>query len=181
MLNSSLVEWFLHHQRKTIEIGTGLFLYQTFNLIYDFVFYPFALAYWGIVNGGIIVVLGSLVSCAILFWLYDRMRIDWLGANVLRQLEMTENKSRLTKLAVWAGKKKHGWEKVTSPFVFIFLTLPIDPLIVAVHFQKQHFNGLRRKDWAILLSSVATGNLWWLLKIGSVVELVKFTWRHTVV
>lgn len=177
---SSLKLWYLRHRKKIAEIGIGLFLYEAvFNPLFDLVFYPFCLAYWGLKIGGIIAVSASFAHVALLFWLYDRMKIDWLGAHALRQIEDGENKSNLTNLAIWVGKEKTTvLEKILSPFVFVFLTLPLDPLIVAVHYRRQHFQGISWRDWGILIASVITANAWWFIKIGSVVELAKLLWRH---
>lgn len=168
-----------HHHRKIRDIGIGLASYETLNFVYDWIFYPFALAYWGLLLGGIIVVLGSLVMCAVIFWLYDCMRIDWLGAHALRELDAKENKSRFEKLATWIGKPKETWwEKFASPLLFIFLTLPIDPLIVAIHYRKQHFGGITARDWGILVASVISANAWWLLKVGLIVSGLEYIWYN---
>ncbi len=162
------------HHARIKEIGFGLFLYESFNFVYDWLFYPFALVTWGLVNGGAILVAGSLIQCGFLFWLYDRMRVDWLGAHALRELEAKEKKTRLEHALVWIGRKKETWwEKALSPLVFIALTLPIDPLIVAVHFRKRHFGGLTLHDWFILLAAVVVANAWWLFKIGILVQFFK--------
>lgn len=164
--------------RKHIqEIGIGLFAYEAFNFFYDWIFYPFALVYWGIEKGSIVLVVGSLIQCALLFWLYDHMRIDWVGAHALRELESKENKSRFEHMAVWLGKaKKTWWERLLSPIVFISLTLPIDPLIVALHYRKRHFSGVTARDWGILISAVVAANLWWLVKIGLIIEFLRLWW-----
>ena len=162
------------HHARIQEIGIGLFIYECFNFVYDWLFYPFALVYWGVVHGGIVLVLGSLIQCSLFFWLYDRMKIDWLGAHALRQLEMKEKKNRLEHLAVWVGKeKKTWWEKLLNPIVFIALTLPIDPLIVAIHYRKRHFGGISARDWWVLLASVLVANAWWLIKIEILIEFGK--------
>ena len=162
--------------RKHIqEIGTGLFIYEVFNFVYDWLFYPFALAYWGLLKGGVIVVAGSLVQCAFVFWLYVYMRIDWVGAHALRELETKEEKTWFERMAVWLGKdKKSLFEKLCSPIVFVALTLPIDPLIVALHYRRKHFEGISLRDWGLLISAVAAANLWWLLKVGTIVEGFKY-------
>lgn len=170
-----MIHFIRRHHKKIRDIGTGLFLYESYNFLYDFIFYPFALAYWGLLVGGSIVVFGSVIQNVVMFWLYDYMAIDWLGAHALRQLEDKENKSSIEKMMTWLGRKKVSlWERLMSPVVFVSLTLPIDPLIVAVHFRKEHFRGVGLRDWGILLAAVISANLWWLLKIGTIVEGVKF-------
>lgn len=158
-------------------MGTYLFLYEfIFNPLYDGVFYPFMIVTFGIVKGGAIAVLGSLISCAFLFWLYDRMSVDWLGANALRQMEKKQGNGRLVRLLIWIGKEKNGWERILSPIVFIQLTLPLDPLIVAVHYRRKHFEGITWRDWGVLVAAVAAANTWWLLKIGLLIEGIRFVW-----
>lgn len=173
-----MISFLRKHHRKIQEIGIGISLFEGFNFLYDFLFYPFALAYWGLELGGTIVVVLSLLVNAIIFWLYEYMRIDWLGAHALRELENEENKSSIHKLMTWIGKKKVTlWEKLLSPIVFTGLLLPIDPVIVAIHYQRQHFNGLYWRDWGILLVATLVANAWWLIKIGLVVEGAKYIWH----
>lgn len=170
------------HHKRIQEIGLGLFLYEVFNFIYDWLFYPFALVYWGIGVGSTVLVAGSLLQCGLFFWLYDKMRIDWLGAHALRELQDKENKTKLEHMMVWIGKEKHTlWEKLLSPIVFIALTLPIDPLIVAVHYRKKHFGGLRLDDWLILLGAVVAANAWWLIKIEILVQFLGIIWHQFVI
>ena len=166
------------HHRRIMEIGAGLVLYEGFNFVFDFLFYPFAIAYWGILKGGYITFMCSLVINIAVFWLYEFMRVDWLGAHALRELEDKENKSNFEKLATWFAKEKvRWWEKLLSPIVFITLLLPIDPVIVAIHYQKKHFQGIGWRDWGILFLATAIANAWWLVKISLVVEGLKFVWE----
>lgn len=172
-----LIRWASRCRRRFWEIGVGLTLYEAFNFAYDWLFYPLALAYWGLVKGGVIALALSIAINALVFWLYDRMRVDWLGAHALRQLEDKANKSRLERLATWLGRTKvSAWEKLASPVVFVALALPIDPVIIAIHHQRRHFSGLRWGDWGLLLAATAAANGWWLIKVGAVVEMVKVLW-----
>jgi len=170
--------WVARNSQKIRDIGLGLFLWESWNFGYDYIFYPFALAYWGLLIGGTIVVVFSFTINAFVFWLYEYMRVDWLAANALRELEDEENKSNIAKLATWIGKKKTTlWEKIMSPVVFVGLLLPIDPVIVAIHFQRSHFKGLGWKDWGIFALATAVANAWWLIKIGFIVETAFFVWH----
>jgi hypothetical protein len=155
----------------------GLFLWESFNFLYDWVFYPFVITVWGVVGGGIFAtVLGTFIN-AFVFWLYEYMKIDWLGAHALRELEDKENKNNLEKLATWIGKKKTTlWERTIAPIVFIGLTLPIDPVIVAIHHRRNHFKGLGSRDWLLLIAASIAAHLWWVLKVGIVVEGIKYLW-----
>lgn len=174
-----MTAWLAKHHHKIREIGTGLFLWEGFNFVYDFIFYPFALAYWGLLVGGTVVVVLSFAVNAFVFWLYEYMRVDWLAAHALRELEDKENKSNIEKLASWIGKEKLTlWEKLASPVVFVTLLFPLDPVIVAVHYRKAHFKGLGWRDWGIFAAATAVANAWWLLKVGLVVEAALYAWQY---
>jgi hypothetical protein len=101
-----MLSWVQHHHKKIQEIGTGLVIYESINFVYDFMFYPFAISYWGFALGGSIAVFFTFVINTTVFVLYEYMAIDWLGAHALRQLEEKENKSALERLVTWIGKKK---------------------------------------------------------------------------
>jgi hypothetical protein len=103
------------------------------------------------------------------------MQVDWLGAHALRQLEKKHNKNTLENVATWIGKKNKTFgEKILSGILFVVLTIPIDPLIVAIHYRKKHFKGLLWRDWGILIVAVFFANLWWLIQIGVVFEAIGF-------
>lgn len=166
------------HHTKIRDISIGLTVYETFNAVFDLMFYPVALAALGIARGALIATGISLVVNIIIFWLYDRLRVDWLGAHALRQLEHEENKSNIEHLLTWLGKKKVTWyEKVASPIVFIGLTLPIDPVIVAIHYRRQHFKGVTVRDWMLLLGATLAANIWWTLKLGVVISAIEIVWH----
>ncbi len=170
----SMIAWIGRHGRKIQEIGTGLFLYEALNLVFDLVFYPFAILWWGIVLGGVIATGLSLAINAGVFWLYEYMRIDWLGAHALRELDAKENKTHIERLATWIGKKKVTmWEKLVSPLVFVTLLVPIDPVIVAIHYQRQHFSRLGWRDWGLLIVATTVANFWWLIKVGLAIEIIR--------
>ena len=164
------------HVRKIQEIGVGITAYESLNALYDFLFYPLALSYWGLTVGGIVVTTGALLINGFVFWLYEYMRIDWLGAHALRELEKEENRSSIARLMTWVGKKKQKWwEKILNPIVFIALLLPIDPVIVAIHYQREHFKGkLVWEDWGILLLATLVANLWWILKVELVIQALLY-------
>ena len=108
------------------------------------------------------------------------MAIDWLGAHALRQLDAKENKTSLERLMTWMGKEKvTWWERAMSPLVFVALTLPIDPVIVAVHHRRQHFHGISWHDWKIFLAANAAANAWWLLKVGTIVAAAEWLYYRS--
>jgi hypothetical protein len=173
--------WFMRHKRRIQEVGLGLILFEAFNRAYNYGFYSWAQHHFGFVMGSEMATGLSVVVNALVYWAYDHMKIDWLGAEVLRQLEDKENKTRLERLAVWIGKAdKTVWEKLLTTVVFVGLLYEVDPVIVAVHFQRQHFKGLTFRDWAILTIATLVANAWWAPQVGVVVATAQYLWHHLV-
>lgn len=168
-------DW-LARNRRPVKRGAAATSYLVFNSVFDFFFYPAVMTAYGLVLGGSIAVSISLVQCSVMFWLYDKMKIDWLGAEMLRKLESTETQGKLTKIATWIGKEKKTIpEKLSAVIAFIVLAGPIDPLVVAVHFKRNHFNGLSFKDWGLLLAAVGASNAWWLVQMAPVAAALRIT------
>lgn len=166
------------HHTKIRDISIGLTIYESFNAAFDLIFYPVVITTLGVVRGAALATAISLAVNILIFWAYDRLRIDWLGAHALRQLEHEENKSNIEHLITWLGKKKTAWyEKLVSPIVFVGLTLPIDPVIVAIHYRRQHFKGVTVRDWALLLAATIAANIWWAAKLGIVIAGIEFIWH----
>lgn len=171
--------WVVRHKKRIQTIGTGLFIFECFNFAYNYGFYLFALSYWGIVEGGIIATGLSFVFNAVIFWAYDHMKVDWLGAYALRELDAKENKNHFEQVAVWVGKmNKTLREKILTVAIFVLMLAGVDPVIVAVHFQHEHFKGLKAYDWSILTMATIVANVWWLIKVGSFVEVMRFVLKY---
>jgi hypothetical protein len=177
-----IIRFLKHHHRKIQEIATGLAIFEACNFVSDFIWYPFAMTYWGVFWGGAIAFVTVSIYNTIVFVLYEYMAVDWLGAHALREIDKEENRSALVRFMTWLGRAKTTWwEKALSPIVFIILTLPIDPVIVAIHHRREHFRGISARDWWIFLAANTAANLWWILKVGLVLEAVMWVWRHAVV
>ncbi len=168
---------------RTIDWAKGrwqknkwLFIYEIFNYLYDYPFYGWMMATWGI-EGGLIAAAGSLLQNTVMFWWYDRKGIDWASAQELRDLESHTDKTWYERLFVWFGKRKHTlWERILEPVVYVAFLSRIDPLLVALHFQREHFKGLRTRDWLNILTAVAVANFWWALQVGAVTYIIRLVW-----
>lgn len=181
MTGMPIFSWLGAHHRKIREIGIGLVAYESFNHLFDFVFYPVVIAYFGVLDGGAIAISLSFLINSVVFLTYEYLKIDWLGAHALRELADAENQSNAAKLMTWlASTKKTWWEKAISPVVFIGLTLPIDPLIVAIHHRRAHFKGITARDWFLLWGATAAANMWWLLKVDIIIETARFVYSHVI-
>lgn len=131
----------------------------------------------GLAKGWLLMATLSLVTCAYLFWRYDRDGVDWLFANAAKEWEEGVNKTSgcFKRFLARLLKSKKGLSGVVT---FVLASINLDPLIVAVHYRDSHFGGVRSYDWFILTSSVAVANLWWGARIGLIVEILRWLVEH---
>jgi hypothetical protein len=175
LAQTTKLTWVQKFWKHVAEVGVPLTIYEIFNRVYDWGFYPFAIWYLGYIWGSLVATLGSFVSCAVLYYLYDVMKVDWLRANAARSLSNKANNNTFEKFFAWIGSpKKTLRDRVAGVSLFIALNWAVDPLIVAIFFKQKHFEGLTTKDWLIFLASVTTANLIWVAQIASVIVGLKW-------
>jgi len=169
--------WLKKSQERILAIGWRLIAYETFNYLFNYPLYMWAMGSLGLVQGWLIMTLLSLVSCAYLFWRYDHKGVDWLFANAAREWEQgtTDSSGWVRKMMVRISKSRNGLSGIPT---FVVASINLDPLIVAVHYRESHFNGIGSRDWSLLVASVAIANLWWGARIGLFVEILKWAVRH---
>lgn len=177
----SLKLWLVSHKRKIAEMGTGLFLYGIFNWVFNYPLYMAVVGYYGLVYGGLMMAFLSFIQCGILLVVFDKMKIDWVGATYLKDVErQQEKKSRIEKILVWVLKKESqsASGKMVKIGIFIILSAFVDPFIVAVHYRRKQFDGVSVRDWVILFVAVLIANLYWTLRTGILVLAVKELWQR---
>jgi len=174
----SPLSWLARHKKRVAEVGIGFIVLETVNQLYDFFFFPFALAYWGPVKGALIVTGGAFLMNAFVYFLYDYMKVDWMLAYAARELSEKENKNSYEKFFTWIHAKKRTWrEKILVPFIFVGLNYVVDPVIVAVHYRRSHFKGISFRDWGMLFLSTGSACALWLLTWEPGILLLKFLCR----
>ncbi len=161
--------WLKKSQAKILAIGWRLVLYETYNQLYDKVLYTWAMLYFGVTQGWLLMAAGSLVQCAYMFWRYDRVGVDWLFAKSVRDYETRESLTWFEKTVSRISQSRKG---LWGLLAFVLANISLDPLIVAVHFKDSHFKGVTRRDWFVLVASVLIGNLYWGIRIGILVKLL---------
>lgn len=180
-LTQRITGWFRQYRRKIAEVGVGMTLYATFNWAFNYPLYIAVVAYYGLVKGGLIMFLLSLIQNIALLFLYDRMKIDWVGAGYLEEVQFREgNKTRTQRALLWALKeeargKGHRFFKAVG---FVLLSIFVDPFVVSVHYRRFQFLGVSRRDLGILTASVVIGNLYWTIRTGVLVEIAKAAWER---
>lgn len=157
-------------RRRLAQIGTGHAVYASFNWLFDNVLYVYVILRLGLAAGGAIMTTFSLVQCAATLLLYERMKIDWVGAGSIAHLVSIPNPSWWQRIIAWAAKRG-------AAFVFLALCVFQDPFITTAYFRQGRFDGLRARDWRIFLASVVVSNFYWTLRSGAVAGLLVGVWR----
>jgi hypothetical protein len=159
--------------RLTRRIGE-LALGHTVNTLvlgyaFDYILYPFVFWKLGLLKGGVIMALLSLVACLLTLWFYDWSKRDWLGIEAVKQLRDGEAKSRWRRVLAWALNKGD---------LPACVTLPIwsDPFITTACLRRGAFNGMTQRDWRIFFASWLIGNAWWALACFGGIEVVSHVW-----
>ncbi len=170
-----ILGWLAKKKEQIVATGWRLVLYESFNQVYDKLLYAWAIHSLGLVWGWSLMTFGSLVTCAFLFSRYDTQKVDWLFAKAVRTWEDQEGKTWFQNLLARISKSRNGRYGFIT---FALANTQIDPLIVAVHYRESHFNGISRRDWGVLLTSVGVANLYWGARIGVIVKILEWLYKH---
>jgi hypothetical protein len=157
-------------RRRIAEIGTGHLIYATFSWFFDNIVYVFVVYRLGLLVGGAIMTAFSLALCVATLLLYERMRIDWVGAGSLARLSCIPNPSWWQRIIIWATRRGDG-------LVFVVLCIFQDPFITTAYFRRGRFDGLTLRDWRIFFSSVLVSNFYWTLRSGVAAAILVGAWR----
>ena len=146
------------------RIGIGHGIYGVFNWFCDHILYVFVVYQLGLVIGGGLMTAFSLTQCLITLLVYERMRVDWVGAGALAQI-------RIGRPTRW--RQALNWiTRQNNVVAFLSLSFFQDPFITTAYFRCGRFDGLKTRDWRIFLSSVLLGNLYWTLRAGFLAKLI---------
>jgi hypothetical protein len=137
---------------------------------FDYVLYPFVIWKLGLVRGGVVMALLSLVACLLTLWFYDWSKRDWLGIEAVKQLRDSEAKTRWRRVLAWAMAKGD------LP-ACVVLSLYTDPFITTACLRRGAFQGMTPRDWRIFFASWLIANGWWALACFGGVEMLKKLWH----
>jgi hypothetical protein len=166
-------------------------LLTIFNFAYDSIAYPIAIWKFGPLYGGGFMAILAIMICFFMLIVYEKSGHDWLGINVVEQIKSDGHKwvRKLRKKArrsiVWFIIRLILWLpshaflivlwmiKKNDVLAFLALSLYQDPFITTVFLRHGRFNGLRRKDWMILLLSSILANGYWIARNYALVEVIR--------
>ncbi len=163
--NAGAPTWLVRHRRRLAECGVGHTMYAMFNWQFDNVVYVYAIYRLGLLAGGALMTLLSMLQCAALLVIYERMRIDWVGAGSIARFSGAASTSWWQPVIQWAMRRG-------QLMMFLALCIFQDPFITTAYFRGGRFDGLRVQDWRVFFASVLVSNGYWTLRSGAVAALV---------
>lgn len=163
--SSAPASWLVCHGSRIAEVGFGHALYAAFNWFFDNVLYVFVVYQLGWLRGGALMTLLSMFQCGASLMLYERMRIDWVGAGSIARLSGLPAPTWWQRTLIWADRQG-------TVFIFVALCVLQDPFITTAYFRGGQFDGLRRRDWQLFLASVLVSNGYWTLRSGTLAALL---------
>jgi hypothetical protein len=142
--------------RRLALVGGGHLVYGSFNHVFDYVLYPFVVYTHGVMTGGALMTLASLLQCALTLIVYQRMEIDWVGAGLVNDLAQTYPNTGVGRLLT----RVTGSSRLLTFFGLCAVT---DPFIVTAFFRRGRFHALTAQDWNLFFTSVVVCNLYWIV------------------
>lgn len=149
----------------------GILTFKTFDYAFDYVLYPFVILQLGLVYGGVVMGVLSLIDCLLLLRLYDWLKRDWLGIEFIKDLRRYAGSSRWRGALAWLL----GRGDVAA---FFALSLRFDPFVTTAYLRRGQFNGMSTRDWRIFLGSVLVSNAAWSLVCFGGIEAVRQVWSE---
>jgi hypothetical protein len=157
---------------RVAELTLGISAKNLISYSFDYLLYPFVVYRLGIIKGGTVMMVLSLLACVILLRFYDWTKRDWLGIETIKGMKDYQGESRLGRLTAWILRQ-------SDPVVFLFLTIKEDAFITLVYMRhgSHKYNGMSARDWRIFLSSVAISNIYWTLAAYMGISVVEWIWK----
>lgn len=150
---------------KLAIVGVGWTFDYASNFAFEYLLYPLAIGYGGIlVGGGIMIVLSVLISLGTI-WFYDWSKRDWLGIETIKAVRDKEQGGKITRLIGWLMKKG-------DLIALVVLSVYSEPVKVTLYMRHgaHQFNGFSKRDWLIFTTSVIIGNVSWALAVWGGLE-----------
>jgi hypothetical protein len=158
------------YKERAAELAIGLSANSLIGVLFDWFLYP-AVIYWlGLVYGGVVMTLLSMLACLAMMKFYDWSKRDWLGIEAIKGIKDYEGKRKLGYFTSWIMKK-------SDPAVFLFMTIKFDPFITTAYMRNGKFNGLSHRDWRIFIGSLILGNIYWTLACYMGISLFEWVWK----
>lgn len=178
--------------KKIALLTSGWGLLSAFSWVYDNPIWLIVTASLGVVEGSIIMTLGAMILNFFFLSLYQKYEIDFLGVNGFAILKENGDKwaekvhnhhnflvrtifwipASFFCLLVWAVRKNDA-------LAFIALSIQTDSFITTAFLRGKVGGKLTQKDYVIFFSSTALSCLYWSLRNGVILAILKGGWEVT--
>jgi len=156
---------------RATELAIGHTANKVQEYGFDYLLYPFAIFKLGVLYGGLVMSLLSLLVCLGLLKLYDWTKRDCLGIEAIKSMKEYQGASWFGRATAWTLRRS-DW------LACLLLSIKFDPFITTAYLRHGAFNGMSRRDWRIFLASWFVGNLYWTFLCFSGVSLLEWLWRR---
>ena len=152
---------------KAATLGVGLAIKKSLDYGFDYLLYPFVLIWLGYVWGGVVMTIASIVVNLAVIRTYDWSKRDWLLLETIKEFKDRPDGVAARPLVRWIVKKG-------DLAAFFILSWIEDPIVVTLYLRRSahQYNGLARRDWMIFWASTVVSNLFWILSLVSLIELI---------
>lgn len=155
--------------RKLAIFAVGVAGSQGINFLFDYGVYPATIWWLGMLWGGIVMTLVTIVANVGLIRLYDYLGQDWLlieTAKSLRDGEIVID----SKIGHWVNAILRRSDVVA----LLVLSTWQDPVVATLYLRHgaNQYNGLSRRDWHHFIISTVITNIWWTLVMGGGIAAV---------
>ena len=163
----------LINKSRIAELSIGLTTSRITVYFFDYVLYPFIVYQFGIVRGGVVMTLLSLIACLIAIKIYDWSKRDWLGIEAVKTSKTYDGNKRIGRITAWIMQK-------SDPIAFLFLSIKFDPFITTAYLRHGKFAGMSKRDWKIFIGSLLVSNAYWTLACYMGITLLEWGLRGIV-
>lgn len=158
--------------------------------VFDNPLYITVIALMGPIKGGAVMLVASMILCAVYLLIYERMKTDWLGVNAVEAVKehgagwvkRLESKSIFVKIIAWVPSRIFLivlWAmKKNDVSAFIALSIYEDAFKTVTFLRKGKFNGFGFKDLWIFMASIILSNGYWIVRNSVIIEIGKLGWRQ---
>lgn len=141
--------------RRTLEVATGLAIYESFNALYDMILWPYIQAKYMLL-GIILLTIGAGIINLILLQIYRISKIDWLGTEEFEKFVeySMKLKAKYDSETTWYKKVLHAFPALVTGivakslnnkvFAFIYFSTILDSFVATAFYKSQKSGG--RKD-----------------------------------
>ncbi len=158
--------------RHVGRFGVGFTLKKSSDYAFDYVVYPVVIISLGYVWGGVVMTLLSVAMNILIIKAYDWAKQDLLMIELLKST-IHQDKDGMRFLLL------RKFIRNNNIAAFFFLSWVDDPIVVTLYLRKgsYQYNGMSFRDWNIFLGSTVVSNMFWIISLGSIIELSKIFFR----